>query len=574
MPGTLSDMKRTLGRLPRRDIVPILALGIGMGATEGAGLALLVPIVASAGDIGGAGLPSFPVFPLPALLVGFVAIISLRALAELWLRRRSFEVEVRFVDGLRDEAFARLLGAKWRSISAMRSGEYRATLISSVERCGDAVAHALAIVRLVATIASLLLVGLFLSPVALFVGLLAFAAIAVGFAPLHRKARRLGDRHGPQFDAIHSRLGESVDGVRLIKANRAEPRSRDAMAQAFSGLRALERRWLILSTRMRTGLQIVGSILLAVLAFWLLRTPSISLPVAVAIVALMVRFVPQAADLVAQTHHLAHSVPAFDEIDRLIARLSDAGEPSTETRDSPDFRRELVLSGIAISGRGGAQVLGGLNLHIPHGACIAITGQSGAGKSTLADILSGLVAPEAGVMAVDGIAIDDSNRPHWRSRVALLDQQPVVFGGTVRENLRFAASRASDDELETAIRSAQADFVLDWPDGLDTVVGDAGRMLSGGEKQRICLARALLTKPRLLILDEATSGVDPNTEIAIAASVAKLIGETTVIIIAHRGHLLELAQNRLRLVDGRLHPKPSLNDGFHPNSPRIHGISV
>ena len=235
---------RTLARLPRRELAPVLATSAVMGASEGAGLAMLVPIVAVAG--GGAGVidPWPGAVPLPVLLCAFVAVVSLRAVADLWLRRRSFEIEVRFVDGLRDDAFAKLLAMRWRALSAMRPGQYRAALITSIERCGDAVAHAIAMVRLLFTLAALLVVGLFLSPLALFVTLVAFALVGLAFDRVRREARRLGDRHGPQYDAIHSRLGDNLDALRLVKARGAEPATRNAVGEAFAGLRRLERRWL------------------------------------------------------------------------------------------------------------------------------------------------------------------------------------------------------------------------------------------------------------------------------------------------------------------------------------------
>jgi ATP-binding cassette, subfamily C, bacterial len=202
----------------------------------------------------------------------------------------------------------------------------------------------------------------------------------------------------------------------------------------------------------------------------------------------------------------------------------------------------------------GPAVLDRVSLSFPAGSITALTGPSGAGKSTLADLVGGLLSPDAGTLAIDGTLLDPPLRRAWRRRVAYVQQEPVLLAATVRENLAWGAPGASEAEMLAALGGASADFVTALPHSLDTRVGDGGRVLSGGERQRLMLARALLRQPALLILDEAASALDSANEAAIAAAIAALRGRVTVLIVGHRGALAAIADRTIRLENGRLVP--------------------
>jgi ATP-binding cassette subfamily C protein len=162
-------------------------------------------------------------------------------------------------------------------------------------------------------------------------------------------------------------------------------------------------------------------------------------------------------------------------------------------------------------------------------------GPSGAGKTTVTDVVLGLLRPEHGRVLIDGVLLTDHDLAGWRSRVAVVPQDPYLFTETIAANLRWAAPQASDEDLWDALRDAAVDtFVAALPDGLETLVGDRGIRLSGGERQRIALARALLRRPTLIVLDEPTSALDTETEQVVRATLARLHGRHTVLIVAHR----------------------------------------
>jgi ATP-binding cassette subfamily C protein len=162
-------------------------------------------------------------------------------------------------------------------------------------------------------------------------------------------------------------------------------------------------------------------------------------------------------------------------------------------------------------------------------------GPSGAGKTTVADLVAGLIFPDRGRVTVDGKELTPARIGRWRERIGYVGQEPFLFHDTVRANLLWAAPGASEDDLREALRAAAAwGFVARLPHGLDTVVGDRGVRLSGGERQRLALARALLRRPDLLILDEATSNIDAGNERRIGAAVRRLRGSLAILVITHR----------------------------------------
>ena len=182
-----------------------------------------------------------------------------------------------------------------------------------------------------------------------------------------------------------------------------------------------------------------------------------------------------------------------------------------------------------------------LSLTIAAGKVTAIVGSSGAGKSTVADLVNGLLSPGTGRVLIDGAELTPQAARAWRRHVGYVAQDTVLFHDTVRANLRWANPDASEQEMRESLSLAAAEFVFELPQGLDTTVGDRGMLLSHGQRQRIALARALLRRPGLLILDEATSSLDFDNEKRILDAIEQLKGRATVLLIAHRVSAIQRA---------------------------------
>ena len=197
--------------------------------------------------------------------------------------------------------------------------------------------------------------------------------------------------------------------------------------------------------------------------------------------------------------------------------------------------------------------LSGVNIDVPAGSTLAVVGETGSGKSTLASLVARLYDPTSGRVTVDGVDLRDLRLSDLAAIVGVVSQETYLLHTTVRENLRYARPDATDAEIESAARSAQVhDLIAGLPDGYDTMVGSRGHRFSGGEKQRIAIARTLLRDPKVLILDEATSALDTNTERAVQQAFDSLTAGRTTITIAHRLSTVRGADQIVVLHDGRV----------------------
>jgi ATP-binding cassette subfamily B protein len=216
-------------------------------------------------------------------------------------------------------------------------------------------------------------------------------------------------------------------------------------------------------------------------------------------------------------------------------------------------RGEVEIRNITFAYRDRSVVIEHLSLHIPAGQTIAIVGSTGSGKSTLVKLLLRLYETQTGEITLDGIDIRDLQLVDLRRAIGLVSQDVFLFHGTVRENIAYGNPAATDREVVAAAKIAEAhEFIWQLPQGYETIVGERGQKLSGGQRQRIAIARAILKDPPILILDEATSAVDNETEAAIQRSLEKITLNRTTIAIAHRLSTIRNADRIYVMEQGRI----------------------
>jgi ATP-binding cassette subfamily B protein len=219
----------------------------------------------------------------------------------------------------------------------------------------------------------------------------------------------------------------------------------------------------------------------------------------------------------------------------------------------PELKGEIRLENVTFGYRPYEPVLKNVNLHIKPGETLGIVGHSGAGKSTLINLINRFYDVDEGNIYIDGINVRDLALGDFRRQVGVVLQESFLFAGTIWENIAYANADATAEDVIAAAKIANAhDFIVKFPDGYDTRVGERGQRLSGGERQRIAIARSILHNPRILILDEATSSVDSETEEQIHQAIYRLAENRTMIIIAHRLSTLRNADRLAVLSEGEL----------------------
>jgi ATP-binding cassette subfamily C protein len=218
----------------------------------------------------------------------------------------------------------------------------------------------------------------------------------------------------------------------------------------------------------------------------------------------------------------------------------------------PVFQRGIRFDNVFFR-YGEKPVLNGVSFDIPTGGFVGISGASGAGKTTIADLIIGLADPEKGDILIDGVSLADIDLSEWRKQVGYVPQEMFLFHDTIYSNVVLGDTSIRRSEVEEAIRAAGAwDFVSRLTDGIDTVIGERGGKISGGERQRIAIATALVRKPKLLLLDEVTTALDPQTEAEICSTLRSLSGQVTIVAISHQPALMNEVSTLYRIEAGRL----------------------
>jgi ATP-binding cassette subfamily B protein/subfamily B ATP-binding cassette protein MsbA len=224
-----------------------------------------------------------------------------------------------------------------------------------------------------------------------------------------------------------------------------------------------------------------------------------------------------------------------------------------DARDAPSIVHEIRFEDVEFEYREGRPVVGDFSVVVPGGSVVALVGRSGAGKTTVTDLVARFHDPTRGRIVLNGTDIRDLRLRSYRGLLAIVQQDVFLFDGSVRDNIAYGRHDATDAQIEDAARRANAhEFIVRLPEQYDTFVGERGVKLSGGQQQRLAIARAILASPQILILDEATSNLDTESEQLIQASMATLLADRTTFVIAHRLSTIRRADLILLMEEGRI----------------------
>jgi subfamily B ATP-binding cassette protein MsbA len=556
-----SVLMRLLGyaRHHARILAQAFACMAVLGATTGAYAYLTGPALRFLLSGGSSGLGAMERF-VPAasrslrealwlLPLAIVAIGVLKGLAYLgqfyWIGLFGQRVAM----DLRREIFTRLSGLSPTQLSQQMSGDLLTRFSSDVAAVETAATYAVgSYARDGLQIIALLGVAIWIN---WRIALAALLIVPVAAWPVSRLTQFVlsKTREGQSWlGDLAAQIKEGLGAVKTIQAFNAQ----QAEMTRFGAHLVKQERAMIRAGWARTSvpalMEVLAAVALAGVLVFAATTQSISPESLTSLLTAMVLIYQPAKDLGRVSQF---SIQALASGERIFALL-DRVEPVAEAKDAapaPTLRNALRLENVWFS-YGDRPALKGLTLELPLGKVTALVGPSGGGKSTLTALLLRFERPERGRILIDGVDVERTSADSIRAQFALVTQEALLFSTSVLENIRISRPEASDDEVVAAAKVAQADeFIRALPKGYQTRVGERGVILSGGQKQRLCLARAILANAPVLVLDEATSHLDPQNERELQAALGKVLPGRTALVIAHRLATIVDA-DRIHVLDG------------------------
>ena len=383
-------------------------------------------------------------------------------------------------------------------------------------------------------------------PLALF-GIISIRAFA-WVRPIFRKRGELNAD-------VTGRITETLGGIRVIKGFGAEPQEsrvfEEGVDRVFQNVReSLTATSLV--TSLATLLMGLTSVIIMGVGGTMILRGEMTVGDFVAFTLYLAFLI---APIVQMSNIGTQLTEAFAGLDRMeeILAMDPEGEEPERTVILDDVRGDLEFRDVRFAYQEGKEVLHGISFRAPAGSVTALVGSSGSGKSTVAGLAASFRKPTSGTVLVDGRDLATVQLDSYRRRLGVVLQDEFLFEGTIRQNILFARPDADEARLQAAVTAAHVDeFASRFDDGLDTVIGERGVKLSGGQRQRIAIARALLAEARVLILDEATSSLDNESEAFIQQSLARLMEGCTTLVIAHRLSTIRRADCILVLEDGNV----------------------
>ncbi len=486
----------------------------------------------------------------------FLVVIILSSVLGLLKDYRQRILNVRVMLSLRRSLFDRLLHLPLPRLWDMKTGGILSRLTGDVETTTGLlqmaiVSPALSIIRLVIGIGVLMtlnwrlaLMAMAVIPGAVFISFWSSKRIR----PIYRAVRK-------DAEIIDGRVGETFSGIRVVRAFSREARE---LVDYMTGRHTILRKELFAHRRE-----------LALWTSWGLMTAAVNVVIVWYGGYLNVQGRASVGDIMAFQWYtfllmnpVWNIVNSFSELQRSLAAMERVFEvlamenekpDRPDAIDAPGIVKEIELEHVEFEYREGRPVVQDFNVSVPGGSVVALVGRSGAGKTTVTDLVARFHDPSQGRILVNGTDIRDFRLRTYRDLLAIVQQEVFLFDGSVRDNIAYGRFDATNDEIEDAAHRANAhEFIEKLPEGYETFVGERGVKLSGGQQQRLAIARAILKSPQILILDEATSNLDTESEQLIQASMAGLLAGRTTFVIAHRLSTIRRADLILLMEDGRV----------------------
>ncbi|HIC79988.1 MAG TPA: ABC transporter ATP-binding protein [Kiloniellaceae bacterium] len=515
------------------------------GLLEGVGIAVLLPLLnivlagtsesmSAVGRYTESMLLFLGLTPTLGSMLGIIVVVITAKAALLVFAARQIGYTAAFVTMLlRQRLLRALMEARWSFFVQNRTGSLTAAMSNEPARAASCFVQICRIltgfIQVLVYVALAIAVSWEVSIAAISVGVLTVVL-------LNRFVVIVGRVGHKQTGLNRSLLSQLIDGLQTMKSIKSMGRE-ESLARFLSHdieeMNRLQRIQIASKEALNHYRDPIATIALAgcvylLVTFWELTPESLFV-----MALLFMRIASRISGLQSAQQGVAGSLPGFWFIRAVLTSASVAKE-RLRGGATPSLRKQIELRSVSFA-YGKKRILSNVDLSIPAGAFVAVVGPSGSGKTTLADLVIGLLTPKSGEVLIDGTPMAEVDAYEWRRSIGYVPQETVLFHDTILNNVTLGEDSISYEEVCDALKRAGAwGFVEQLTNGVDTMVGERGAKLSGGQRQRIAIARALVRKPALLVLDEATTALDPQTEAGICESLRELSGKVTILAISHQ----------------------------------------
>ncbi len=491
------------------------------------------------------------------ILVGVVILAIGVQASTSFLLTKILSVQAQYmISELRAQVQKKVLALPIRFFDNTKTGELVSRIMTDVEGVRNLIGTGL--VQLVggtitAIISLILLIDI--SPSMTLFALIPLAIFAIIALKAFKIIRPIFRNRGKINAEVTGRLTETLGGIRVIKGFNAEKQEHGVFEEGVHKLYLNVKKSLTATafmTSSSTFLLGVATTGIMGIGGYKIMTDALTVGEFLTftfLLGLMIAPIVQMSNIGSQ---LTEALAGLDRTEELM-NMSEEATDGLRTEQLPDIKGDVEFRDVSFSYEEGVEVLQGINFEVSAGSVVALVGSSGSGKSTIAGLAASFLTPTSGTVRVDGVDLATIELESFRKNLGVVLQDDFLFEGTIRENILFPRPDAGDEKLLEAVKAAYVDeFTERFEDGLDTLIGERGIKLSGGQRQRIAIARAILADPRILILDEATSNLDTESEALIQKSLARLTEGRTTFIIAHRLSTIRKADQILVVESGAI----------------------
>ena len=485
------------------------------------------------------------------LLSLFVACIVLKCLLVYLANKQIGLTVVMIATDMRLTLLKSLFASNWEYFIRQPVGQLTNAVATEAHRASTAFSFGAKMASMLVEAMVYTVLALLVSWKATLIALGGGVFIVVILRRLVRKNRRAGAKQTVHMQSLIAQMTDVLISIKPLKAMAREKQSDVVLTDTTRRLnRALQKQ--VLSKAALGSFQEPLTMVFLVLCLYIaLSNWDLSPTAIIAMVFFIGKTLKQIEKIQKEYVNLVEYDSAYWSLLEKIEGARNARELFTGTLQ-PVFARELRIDGVSFA-YGDRTVLDDVSLVLPAGSFSALLGPSGSGKSTLADLLTGLLRPQKGDIWVDGAPLSQIDIGSWREMIGYVPQENLLMHDTVLKNVTLGEAAISEEDVETALRAAGAwDFVQHMAEGVRSIVGERGSMVSGGQRQRIAIARALVKRPKLLILDEATTALDPKTEREICVTLQQLKGGVTILAVSHQSAVVECADWAYQLKEGKL----------------------